>query len=210
MNVKQIAAGPMDNFCYLAWEGDGPECAVIDPCWEGAKIEKEILALGLKPALIALTHGHPDHINAAAWFLGRYDGLQAALHPADDHMAGDLDKSRLLPIADGEQLEAGALRLKVIHTPGHTPGSCSFLGTGAVFTGDTLFVGEIGRVDLPGADPEQMRQSLLKLAALPDDTAVWPGHAYNGSSTTIKAQKLHNIYIKLASKGADEFLSAAL
>lgn len=210
MNVKQIAAGPMDNFCYLAWEGDGPECAVIDPCWEGGKIEKELLALGLKPALIALTHGHPDHVNAAAWFLGRYDGLQAALHPADNHMAGDLDQSRLLPVTDGEQLEAGTLKLKVVHTPGHTPGSCSFLGPGAVFTGDTLFVGEIGRVDLPGADPEQMRQSLLKLAALPEDTAVWPGHAYNGSSTTIKAQKLHNIYMKLAAKGSDEFRSAAL
>ncbi|HBE88788.1 MAG TPA: hypothetical protein DDW67_06570 [Elusimicrobia bacterium] len=210
MNVKQIGAGPMDNFCYLAWEGDGPECAVIDPCWEGAKIEKEILALGLKPALLILTHGHPDHVNAAAWFLERYEGLQAALHPADNHMAEGLDASRLLPVTDGEQLEAGALKLKVLHTPGHTPGSCSLLGPGAVFTGDTLFVGEIGRVDLPGADPEQMRQSLLKLAALPDGTAVWPGHAYNGSSTTIGAQKLHNIYIKLAAKGSDEFISAAL
>ncbi|HNT97934.1 MAG TPA: MBL fold metallo-hydrolase [Elusimicrobiales bacterium] len=210
MNVRQIAAGPMDNFCYLAWEGAGPECAVIDPCWEGAKIEKELLALGLRPALLALTHGHPDHLNAAAWFLERYEGLRAALHPADGNMAEGLDRSRLLPVADGEDLAAGALRLKVLHTPGHTPGSCSFLGPGAVFTGDTLFVGAIGRVDLPGADPEQMRRSLLKLAALPGDTAVWPGHAYNGSSTTIEAQKLHNIYVKLAAKGGDEFISAAL
>ena len=117
----------------------------------------------------------------------------------------------LKPLADGEVLEAGALKITVLHTPGHTPGSVCFQAGGGVYTGDTLFVGECGRVDLPGSSPEALYDSFVKLSALPDGSSVYPGHSYNGDKSTFGVQKEYNLYLKYARAGRrEEFLKAVV
>lgn len=216
MKIKQLKLGPMDNFSYVLWDEGLNEAAVIDPAWQPGAIEDFLKKQSLDLRLLLLTHAHPDHANAAAHFLRKDKDLALALHKDDAFMLeGELAPLKLLN--GNEELPLGRMNVRVIHTPGHTPGSVCYAAAvpgskqaGAVFTGDTLFIGECGRVDLPGSDPAALRQSLLKLAALPDATDIWPGHAYNGNTSTIGVQKEYNLYMKLAAKGEAEFLKAAL
>ena len=208
MKVKQLKLGPMDNFCYVIWDEELKEAAVIDPAWQPGIIEDLLRKEKLTPKLLLLTHAHADHVNAARYFLEKYPRLSLALHKDDTFLLdGGLKPLELLK--GDMELALGHDKIKVIHTPGHTPGSVSYLAGGCVFTGDTLFVGECGRIDLPGSDPKAMRLSLLKLAALPEETLLYPGHSYNGDTSTIGAQKEHNTYIRLAAKSEAEFLKAA-
>ena len=208
MEIKQLKVGPMENFSYIIWEAGHEEAVLIDPAWQPEAAEEHLRKekLGLK--LLLLTHAHPDHANAARYFLEKNDGLALTVH-AEDAFLLDKDLGPLRLLNGDEDLAAGPVRIKVMHTPGHTPGSVSYLAGGAVFTGDTLFLGQCGRSDLPGSDPRALRRSLLKLAGLPGDTVLYPGHSYNGNISTIGAQKERNIYIKLATRGEAEFLNAA-
>jgi len=209
MKVKQLKLGPMDNFSYVIWDTDLKEAAVIDPAWQPDAIEAVLREEQLTLKLLLLTHAHPDHVNAARYFLAK-DGTPAlTLHKEDAFLLDD-GIGPLNLLNGEEEFKLGRGTIKVIHTPGHTPGSVSYLADGRVFTGDTLFVGECGRVDLPGSDPKALRLSLLKLSALPDGTALYPGHAYNGDTSTIGVQKEYNIYMKLAAKSEAEFLKAAV
>ena len=198
----------MENFSYGIWDTELREAAVIDPAWQPEVIEEFLNKEKLTLKFLLLTHAHPDHVNAARYFLEKDKKLALAVHKEDLFL---LDGSlKPLNLINGDmELALGRVRIKVIHTPGHTPGSVSYLAGGCVFTGDTLLVGECGRVDLPGSDPKALRLSLLKLAALPDETTLYPGHSYNGDSSTIGAQKECNIYMKLA-KSEVEFLKAAV
>lgn len=208
MKVKQLKLGPMDNFSYVVWDTDLREAAVIDPAWQPEIIEEFLQKENLTLKLLLLTHAHPDHANAARYFLEKDKELAIAVHKEDAFLLDDGLKP--LNLLKGEEdLALGHVRIKVLHTPGHTPGSVSYVAGGCVFTGDTLFVGECGRTDLPGSDPKALRLSLLKLAALPGETALYPGHSYNGDTSTIGVQKEYNIYMKLAVKSEAEFLKAA-
>jgi glyoxylase-like metal-dependent hydrolase (beta-lactamase superfamily II) len=199
----------MDNFSYVLWDADGGAAAVIDPAWQPERILEFLREEKLSLKLLLLTHAHPDHVNAARYFLESFEGLALTLHKEDLFL---LDTSlKPLNLLNGkEELALGRARITVLHTPGHTPGSVSYLADGRVFTGDTLFVGECGRADLPGSDPKALRLSLLKLAALPDATTLYPGHSYNGDASTIGVQKEYNIYMKLAAEGEAGFLKAAI
>lgn len=209
MKVRQLKLGPMDNLSYVIWDEDTGEAAVIDPAWRPETIEELLLKEKLTLRLLLLTHAHPDHANAAGYFLGKNGGLAVTAHKGDLFLLdGGLAPLNLLK--DEAELQLGGVKIKVLHTPGHTPGSVSYLAGGCVFTGDTLFVGECGRADLPGSDPRALRLSLLKLAALPRETAVYPGHSYNGDSSTIGTQQEYNIYMKLAAESEAEFLKAAV
>ena len=209
MKVKQFKLGPMDNFSYVIWDADLNEAAVIDPAWQPGPIEEFLKKEGLTLKLLLLTHGHADHANAVGYFLEKNPGLALTAHKNDAFLLDD-DLKPLARLEGETELRLGGEKIKVILTPGHTPGSVSYLAGGCVFTGDTLFVGECGRVDLPGSDPKAMRLSLLKLAALPGETLLYPGHSYNGDTSTIGAQKEHNTYIRLAGKSEAEFLKAAV
>lgn len=209
MKVKQLKLGPMDNFSYVVWDTGLREAAVIDPAWQPEAIEEFLQKENLALKLLLLTHAHPDHVNAARHFLEKDKELALAVHKDDTFLLDD-DIKPLNLLKGEEELTLGRVRLKVLHTPGHTPGSVSYLAGGCVFTGDTLFVGECGRTDLPGSDPKALRLSLLKLAALPGETTLYPGHAYNGDTSTIGVQKEYNIYMKLAVKSEIEFLKAAV
>ena len=209
MKAKQLKLGPMDNFSYVIWDEDRKEAAVIDPAWQPEVIEEFLQKEKLTLKFLLLTHAHPDHVNAAGYFMGKNRELALTVHNEDTFLLdGDITPLNLLK--GNEELALGRIRIKVIHTPGHTPGSVSYLAGGCVFTGDTLFVGECGRVDLPGSDPKALRLSLLKLAALPGETALYPGHSYNGDTSTIGVQKEYNIYMKLAAKTEAEFIKAVV
>ncbi|MCM2267428.1 MAG: MBL fold metallo-hydrolase [Elusimicrobiales bacterium] len=208
MKTEQFKLGPMDNFSYLVWDEDTLDAVVIDPAWQPEKLAAFLEAGGLTLRAVLLTHAHPDHVNAVAFFTARDKALPVHLHEADHFMLETVPPA-LKPAVDGEKIEAGALKLGVLHTPGHTPGSVCYLAGNAVFTGDTLFIGECGRVDLPGSSPEALYSSFVKLAALPDAAAVFPGHSYNGDTSTFGVQKEYNLYLKLARQGRRaDFLKA--
>lgn len=209
MEIKQLKVGPMENLSYLLWEAGHKEAVLIDPAWQPEAAEELLRKEGLELKLLLLTHAHPDHANAVRHFLKKNDGLALTVHAGDTFLLeNDLKPLRLLN--GDEELASGPVRIKVMHTPGHTPGSVSYLAGGAVFTGDTLFLGQCGRADLPGSDPRALRDSLLKLAALPGETVLYPGHSYNGNISTIGEQKERNIYMKLAARGEAEFIKAAI
>ncbi|OIO02882.1 MAG: MBL fold hydrolase [Elusimicrobia bacterium CG_4_10_14_0_2_um_filter_56_8] len=210
MKSLQLKLGPMDNFSYLLWDEDTKEAAVIDPAWQPEKIQELIQKEGLNLQCILLTHAHPDHVNGVAYFTGADNKLPVYLHEADYFML-EVKPPVLRPVHDGEKLEAGALKITVLHTPGHTPGSVCYRAGEAVYTGDTLFVGECGRVDLPGSSAEDLYDSFVRLSGLPESSAVYPGHSYNGDKSTLGVQKEYNLYLKLALAGRrDEFLKAVV
>ena len=207
--LKTLAVGPLEANCYiLAASSPGP-ALVIDPGGDETRIAAVLKDLGLAPAALVLTHGHLDHLGAAA-ALKRSTGAPLAVHRRD---AGLLTGSALgffLPglaapavspdrlLDDGDTLEAGGLQLQVLYTPGHSPGSiCLFLprsgSPGIVFTGDTLFAGGVGRTDFPGGSYEELIRSISsRLLAFPDETVVYPGH---GPATTIGEEKKGNPFL---------------
>lgn len=208
MKMRQFKVGPMENFSYLVWDEDTRDAAVIDPAWQPEAIAEFIKAEGLRLHCVLLTHAHPDHVNAVSFFTASDKDLPVYLHEADYFMFENRPPL-LRTVADGEQVQAGALKIGVLHTPGHTPGSVCYLAGDAVFTGDTLFIGECGRVDLPGSSAEALYDSFAKLATLPDGAKVWPGHSYNGDTSTFGVQKEYNLYLKLARQGRRaDFLKA--
>lgn len=208
MKVRQLKLGPMDNFSYLVWDEASGDTAVIDPAWDPAAITAAVKGGKLQLRAVLLTHAHPDHVNAVGHFTALDKELPVHLHEADHFMLEAVPPS-LKPAVSGEEIEVGSLKFKVLHTPGHTPGSVCYLAGKALFTGDTLFIGECGRVDLPGSSPEALYDSFVKLAALPDAAAVYPGHSYNGDTSTLGVQKEYNLYLKLARLGRrEDFLKA--
>lgn len=190
MIVRQIETGALDNFAYLVGCERSRRALAIDP---GPDTEAMLAAAareGLAIELIVLTHGHADHTAGAA-ALKAATGARVAMHAADaGALVGVVD--RLL--ADGDRLAVGDLEIAVIHTPGHTPGGICLHAAGQLFTGDTLFVGDSGRTDLPGGHRPTLGASIRRLMELPEDTVVWPGHDYGPTpSSTIGWEKRHNV-----------------
>jgi hydroxyacylglutathione hydrolase len=208
MKIKQFKLGPMDNFSYVLWDPVTKEAAVADPAWSARDLGNFLRDEGLALKYVLLTHAHPDHINGVNYFAGKPPHPPVCLHEGDYFMLESRPEG-LRGLADGETLALGGERIKVLHTPGHTPGSVCFLAKGALLSGDTMFVGECGRVDLPGSSAEELFESFSKLASLPDDCVLYPGHSYNGDTSTLRVQKEYNLYLKLARQGRrDDFLRA--
>lgn len=188
--VRGVVVGVFQENCWVIGSGRTREAIVIDPGDEPESILALAKDMGLTVKLIIASHAHLDHIMGAR---GVADATEAPfrLHPADYALARQMPASaaRFLghepppapepsaPLNDGDIVEVDGLQLRVIHTPGHTPGSVSFYSDGLLFSGDTLFRGSIGRTDLPGGDYAQIMQSIIsRLLPLPDDTIVLPGH----------------------------------
>jgi glyoxylase-like metal-dependent hydrolase (beta-lactamase superfamily II) len=178
--VTAIVIGPLENNVYLAACPRTGRAVVVDPTHDAGRILET--AAGLSVQAILITHGHPDHV-AAAPALQRALGAPIYLHPADAPAAG-LAVAR--PLADGDEIRFGGAALRVIHTPGHTPGSVCFYGGGCLFSGDTLFPGGPGAAGDRGAFVTTMASLRERLFTLPDDTQVLPGH---GPGTTIGAER---------------------
>ena len=192
MNVKKLALGAYQTNTYLLWEGDN--ALVIDPGYEPDTILDALEVLTLKDIL--LTHGHFDHVGAVKELVAE-TGCEVYIHPAEATLppmitAGQLYFTRTYGEGDTITPVSG-MELHVLHTPGHTPGSVCLLWKDQMFSGDTLFEGSCGRVDLPGGDPRVMMESLRRLASLQADYHVHPGH---GGSTTLAQEKRYNPYLR--------------
>lgn len=216
--LKQLQLGPMENFVYVVGDRRTREVVLIDPAWDIETIVATLEAEELNPVATLVTHFHPDHLGGnlfghhiagAAELLERNLPLKVYLHKSEvdyaQRIAG-LSRSDLVGTEGGDTLRVGNLQIRFIHTPGHTPGSQCFLIENCLISGDTLFIGSCGRVDLPGSDPAQMYDSLVnKLARLPEDTVLYPGHNYAAQrSSTIGREKRTNLYLRF--QRLEEFL----
>jgi glyoxylase-like metal-dependent hydrolase (beta-lactamase superfamily II) len=174
--LRQLAVGPMQNFAYLVGGAASRDCAVIDPGWDAESILAAARDDGRTVRAVVLTHGHFDHIGGVKDLLAQAP-MPVCSHKGDAAVLREAFKTTRA-LEDGDTVDAGGLELRCIHTPGHTPGSQCLMAQGQLFTGDTLFMDCCGRTDLPGSDPKAMHLSLRRLAALPAETVVWPGHDY--------------------------------
>jgi glyoxylase-like metal-dependent hydrolase (beta-lactamase superfamily II) len=211
-------AAQMVNFCYLIGDRDAGECVVVDPAWDVQGLFDAAAADGMRITGALATHYHPDHIGGDL-FGHRVEGLpdlqEIAAIPVHAHRAEvegirymtGLSASDLVLHDGGDALEVGDVRIELLHTPGHTPGSQCFLVDGKLVSGDTLFVGGCGRVDLPGGDAETMYRTLTqRLATLPEDTILYPGHHYGPvPQSTIGSEKQSNYALRPQS--LDDWLS---
>jgi len=209
MIVQTFIVGKLFTNSYIVSCQHTKEAIIIDPGFdsshEAEKIFEEISTEGLLLKFILNTHGHPDHTCGNGMVKGKFQ-VPILIHKNDAHMLGEfgkkiakffgLENSSPPPdilLNDGDTIAFGRVNLKVMHTPGHSGGSISLLGDTEVFTGDTLFSGSMGRTDFPESSEQDMYLSLKKLAVLPDNFAVYPGH---GPKTTIKEEKSNNPFLQ--------------
>lgn len=197
MNIDVLELGPMENCTYLVSEGKN--ALLIDPAWDMNFIEHTLKQKGLELLAVFFTHGHFDHVKEADKLLRAYD-LKAYIEQNDVALSG-LPAEVLQPYSGEQNLKIGPFNIHIIPTPGHTAGGVCLQIGDALFTGDTLFPGACGRVDLPSSDAREMRKSLLKLSKLPDDTRIFAGHSYGGKcSSYISAERLNNPFMRNAIK----------
>jgi hydroxyacylglutathione hydrolase len=198
MRVEQIKSVG-DNFAYLVWDENELDAVAIDPGLNADEVISRVRGKGLKVRLVIATHHHRDH-SAGLAVLKKALGAEVAAY-----RSSCLEKDRSLE--DGETLRVGRLAVHIIHTPGHSEDGVSILIGSAVFTGDTLFVGECGRTDLPDGDSSAMYESLFgKLLKLGDDTVVYPGHDYGKRlHSTIGEERKTNYTLK--NRTLEEFVA---
>ncbi len=178
----------MENLSYLLID-EKKDAVIIDPSWSYESIEKEIYKSNLSLKSVLLTHGHYDHSDGAAFFEKK--GAPIYIGDQDIFLLNNPIKNPL-PLKDGQKLFLLEKEILCLHTPGHSPGSFCFLCQNNLFTGDTIFPGYCGRVDLPGSNPKEMRESLIKIAKLDEGIKIYSGHSYNGGESTIKKEKESN------------------
>ncbi|MHB0970538.1 MAG: MBL fold metallo-hydrolase [Thermoanaerobaculia bacterium] len=189
-------AAQMRNFCYLIGDREAKQCVVVDPAWDVAGLLDVARADGMEVIGALATHYHPDHIGGDLFGHG-IEGIAQLLEttavPIHCHKAeaegirfvSGLSANDLALHEGSDILQIGDVRVELLHTPGHTPGSQCFLVEGRLVAGDTLFVQGCGRVDLPGGDSDEMFRTLTqRLAKLPDDTILYPGHHYGPVPTS--------------------------
>lgn len=219
----QIPVGQMANLAYLIGSRSTREVVLVDPAWSVDALLDRAEADGMKPIGALVTHYHQDHVGGEIFGM-EIEGVARLLercpvplyvnqHEADGtRQVTGASESDLRRMSGGDQIEIGEVRVRLLHTPGHTPGSQCFLveeagGPGRLVSGDTLFLGSCGRVDLPGSDPEAMYRSLNEiLKRLPDETLVFPGHLYSSeASDTLGNEKRTNPFLRVSS--LDQFLT---
>ena len=205
MKYEMVVVGALETNCYLVYCEETRSCAVIDPGADHEKIIGAVADLELKPVIVLNTHGHVDHIGANSDIIEKY-GVPLAMHKADTgllQVSDYIELSLLLGarnspapdrlLAEGDEVRVGNQALRVIHTPGHTPGSIGFLHDGLLFSGDTLFCGGVGRTDLPGGSWKDLERSIReRILTLPEDTIVLPGH---GPHTTVGQERGSNPFL---------------
>ena len=192
MNIKTLILGPLQVNCYILWETE--QCLVIDPGFEPERVMKTCDELGLKIQAILLTHGHFDHVGGVKK-IAEKTGCQVFLHPDELSLPPFITSGKLYytdTYAEGDEITLAGMTFTVLHTPGHTPGAVCLHFGDHLFTGDTLFAGSCGRTDLPGGSFATIKASLKRLASLPGNASIYPGH---GEETTLETERKNNPYI---------------
>lgn len=214
---RQVAAthpvaGQMANFMYLLGDPESRQALIVDPAWDVDSLLAVARNDDYKIVGALVTHYHPDHVGGDLWGV-QVEGVSRLLEQVDVPLYVNKNEAEGLKVVtgvadtdlrrvdDGDSLDIGALSIRFLHTPGHTPGSQCFLVGDRLVAGDTLFVQGCGRVDLPGGDPEQMYYSLTqKLANLPPETVLYPGHHYGPTETSTIGDELErNVYMRVRS-----------
>jgi glyoxylase-like metal-dependent hydrolase (beta-lactamase superfamily II) len=210
MIVEQIRVGFMDVFCYLVACSRTKEALFIDPAGNEEELVNFITQENLTLKYIVNTHGHADH-TCGNKQVKALTGARIIMHEADNRVFSTPEGHAMArqwgfepsppaddTVKDGDAIVVGDVSLEVIHTPGHSPGGICLLSDGNLFTGDTLFVGGIGRTDLPGSSYEQFMISIQeRLISLPPETIVWPGHDYGPMPrSTIGYEKTTNPWLQ--------------
>jgi hydroxyacylglutathione hydrolase len=198
MLIETFTVGMLSTNCYLVSSKETKEAILIDPgldfSSEAKPIFSSITAGKLTVKFIVNTHGHDDHVKGNAMFQQKL-GIPICIHPLDAHFIEGTEKVKCpanAMLEEDSSVKFGGETLKVMLTPGHTPGSICLVGEELVFTGDTLFAGSIGRTDFPGGSMSDMRLSLKKLTSLPDNLLVYPGH---GVTSIIREEKRTNPFL---------------
>lgn len=204
IEFETIVVGALETNCYIIFDGED-NAIIIDPGGEPEKISLFIKNKNLKPQMIINTHGHADHCGGNKFLKKKYS-IPILMHENDVKILNSFENKFFFPlmhgspspnpdrfIKDGELIEFGGNTLKIIHTPGHTPGSISIFTDGIFFSGDLIFSGSVGRTDLPGGSWNQLIDSIKnKVLSLPDETIILPGH---GPSTTVGEERRNNPFL---------------
>jgi len=208
MDIRQIKVNPMDVFCYIVGDDESKTCALIDPAFETDRILGEVDKAGYQVTHVINTHSHSDHTAGNAAIIAA-TGAQLLIHRLDGERLEGMTSgafSRILGgkgspepdvlLEDNDTISIGKGSLQVLHTPGHSLGGISLYTPGHVFTGDTLFVGAVGRTDFPGCSMAQLVESVKeRIYTLPTDTVVWPGHDYGPKPyTTVETEMNFNLF----------------
>lgn len=203
MIVKTMPVGPIGTNCYLLGDETAKVCAMVDPGGDPEEILSMIQASGLVLTAILLTHGHYDHTGGVEGLERAFPDTPVYIHQSD---AQGVDPTLFPPLpagqvryyGEGDTVAVGGLTVEVLHTPGHSKGSVVLKAGDVLFTGDTLFHGSCGRTDLPGGSYQEIITSLARLAALPGDYRVCPGHE---GLSTLDAERQRNYYMREAMGG---------
>ena len=202
MHSLTLTVGHFEENCYILWDRSPGPAFVIDPGGQPETILQALRERDLSITHILLTHAHFDHLLAAP-ALQKATGAPVYVHRLDiegvKHLRGPFPMPSYTPPSDlrtveaGDTIEESGLTITFRHTPGHTPGSCCLTGQNAIYSGDTLFAGDVGRVDLPGSSPDDMRRTLAAIAGWTGDYDVFPGH---GHATTLSGEQTGNPYLQ--------------
>lgn len=204
MIVVPFVLGPFQENCYVVTDPDSGATAIVDPGADGDRLVAEIERLKHDVVAIWVTHAHVDHIGAIATVKRRWN-VPVYLHPLDQplyRVGGRQAQLYGIPyeepppadreFAEGDDVELGALKVSVIHTPGHSPGHVVLYADAKALVGDCLFAGSVGRTDLPFSNAEHLEASLARIAALPAETVIYPGH---GDTSTIGEERISNPFL---------------
>jgi hydroxyacylglutathione hydrolase len=204
LNVETFTVGAFQENCYLIVDDRSHKAVIVDPGGEGERLVEAVESCGAELEAIWITHAHVDHVCAIASIKRKWD-VPVYLHPADRRLYEAASRQAEVygvpfeeppppdrEFSDGQQLELGDAQFTVMHAPGHAPGHVVIHGQGMAMVGDCLFAGSIGRTDLPFSNPPQLAESLRKIADLPPETVVYPGH---GMETTIAEERRSNPFL---------------
>lgn len=186
--VVQIEVGLLQNFCEILFCPETREAAIVDPAWEVDRLLKEVATRTLKVTTVLVTHTHNDHIEGVAEVVAK-TGAVVVVSPREAAAVRG-DAKTLVDAIEPRDVAIGKRGVRVLDTPGHTVGGTCFLADGYIVTGDLLFIGGCGRTDFRGGDVAAMWRSLQRVAALPEETRVYPGHDYGPTPTSTIGQEL--------------------